>query len=100
MSFDFLDDFQDPIEGGIYGIVHTLFANPDAEDDISEIEMTSGQVQKSGPASPEKFQKRNHVLQWMVSACILCLTLKQIYFFNFRASMSELGCSNIQLLVN
>ena len=77
MSFDFLDDFQDPIEGGIYGVVHTLFANPDAEDDNLEAQVTSsGRVQKSGPVSPVKFIKRNHILQWMVCACIMCLILK------------------------
>ena len=57
MSFEFLDDFQDPIKGGIYGAINTLFANPAAEDD-------STQFQKH--LSPVKFNRHNHVLQWMV----------------------------------
>ena len=81
MSFDFLDDFQDPIEGGIYGVVNTLFANPDAEDNISDIELNPRSAEKSGPVSLVKFQKRNHILQWMVCACIICLILK--YTCNF-----------------
>ena len=102
MCFEFLDDFQDPIKGGIYGVVHTLFANPDAEDETSETQIISGQLQKSGPVSPVKFKKRNHVLQWMVSVYIMCskIIAKDNYVVTFRSSMNELGCSNIRLLVN
>ena len=76
MCFEFLDDFQDPIKGGIYGVVHTLFVNPDAEDETSEIQVISGRVQKSGPVSPVKFNKSNHILQWMASLHIMCFILK------------------------
>ena len=63
-SFEFLDDFQDPIKGGIYGLVNTLFANPTVQED-ENLELQPVDPKKY-PVSPVKFNKHNHVLQWMV----------------------------------
>ena len=67
MSFEFIDDFQDPIQGGLYGMVNTLFVNPGAQEDgTSELQVNAIQPHKTEPAPPAKFNSHNHVLQWMV----------------------------------
>ena len=65
MSFEFLDDFQDPIKGGIYGLVNTVFTNSHAQDENLNQVTSVERVQKF-PTSPVKFNRHNHVLEWMV----------------------------------
>ena len=65
MSFEFLDDFQDPIQGGIYGLLHTVFSNPGVQDGTLELQTIDPTVWKNAP-SPVKFNRHNHVLRWMV----------------------------------
>ena len=38
MSFEFLDDFQDPIKGGLYGLVHSCCQRLSTQDDSFELE--------------------------------------------------------------
>ena len=63
MSFEFLDDFQDPVQGGISGLVKTLLTN--TEDVNLGLHTVDPGLWKN-KSSPEKFNKHNHVLQWMV----------------------------------
>ena len=64
MSFEFLDDFQDPVQGGIYGLINTLFASSN-EEAILGSDTVDPALWKN-KESPVKFNKHNHVLQWMV----------------------------------
>ena len=66
MSFEAIDDFQDPIKGGLYGIVNTLFVNPGAEYETSQMQAEAAQFHKTEPVPLAKFNSHNHVLQWMV----------------------------------
>ena len=65
-SFEFLDDFQDPVKGGIYGLVNKVFMNPDVQDEETQ-QLTDSQWHQKFPTSPVKFDKHNHILQWMVT---------------------------------
>ena len=65
MSFEILDDFQDPVKGGIYGFVNTVFINHTVQDE--ETPITDSRWHHEFPTSPIKFDKHNHVLQWMVT---------------------------------
>ena len=64
MSFEFLDDFQDPVEGGIYGLINTVFSNPSQGGTLG-LQTVDPTLWKN-KSSPIKFNKHNHVLQWMV----------------------------------
>ena len=67
MSFEVIDDFQDPIKGGLYGIVNTLFVNHGArENESSETQTEAAQFHKTEPVPLTKFNSHNHILQWMV----------------------------------
>ena len=67
MSFEVIDDFQDPIQGGLYGAVNTLFVNDGAQqDETSETQTEAAQFHKTEPVPLSKFNSHNHVLQWMV----------------------------------
>jgi len=68
MSFEFLDDFQDPIQGGIYGLINTVFANSSQGATLPS--QTVDTLLWKGTKSPVKFSRHNHVLQWMVRKII------------------------------
>ena len=97
MSFEILDDFQDPVKGGIYGFVNTVFINHTVQDE--ETPITDSRWHHEFPTSPIKFDKHNHVLQWMVTKRVMYIDT-YILIFIIRSSMSELDCFSIQLLVN
>ena len=101
MSFEFLDDFQDTIKGGIHGLVNTIFANPHVQDEGLNPVATTARVQKF-PSFPVKFKKQNHVLEWMVKENTYYSNNVMKYFIihMYRSSMNKLDCFNIQLLVN
>ena len=78
MSFEFLDDFQDigVHKSQLHGLFNIL--NRGDNDDHSFIELQNqNTLPKTGNGSPEianstvqlpnKFNKHNHVLHWMVS---------------------------------
>ena len=65
MSFEFLDDFQDPVQGGIYGLVQSVFTNRSAQNTTLGSQTLDPEDWK-GVSSPVKFNRHNHVLQWMV----------------------------------
>lgn len=65
-TFEFLDDFQDPVKGGIYGLVNKIFVSPNVQDEETQ-QLTDSQWHQKFPTSPVKFDKHNHVLQWMVT---------------------------------
>ena len=69
MSFEFLDDFQDPVEGGINGLLHTVFSNSGANGTLGS--QTVDPSLWKHTSSPIKFNKHNHVLQWMVRKDVL-----------------------------
>ena len=71
MSFEFLDDFQDPIKGGLYGLVNTMFTNPAVQDEIDLQRVESPRRPQKYTPLPVKFNKHNHVLQWMVNRLVL-----------------------------
>ena len=65
MSFEFLDDFEDPVQGGIYGFFNSVFS--DTSDNGSSLgSQTLDPALWKNITSPIKFNKHNHVLQWMV----------------------------------
>ena len=66
MSFEFLDDFQDPIKGGLYGLVHSCCQRLSTQDDSFELEEANASQAREFPTSPVEFNNQNHVLQWMV----------------------------------
>ena len=80
MSFEFLDDFQDPVKGGIYGLINAIFGNSDVQDEETQ-QIADSQWHRKFPASPVKFDKHNHILQWMVTAS--CSYVAQFYSFYF-----------------
>ena len=69
MSFEFLDDFQDPVVGGINGLVHTVFSNTSPDGSLGS--QTVDPTLWKHASSPVKFNRHNHVLQWMVRKDIL-----------------------------
>ena len=60
MSFEFLDDFQDPVQGGISGLINAVVTDPT----VGSRTVAPGLWKNK--SSPVKFNKHNHVLQWMV----------------------------------
>ena len=96
-SFEFLDDFQDPVKGGIYGCINKFFVNSNVQDEETQ-QLTDSRWDRKFPTSPVKFDKHNHILQWMVTSVLYCVA--QFYGYPFRSNMSELDCFNILLLVN
>ena len=67
MSFEFLDDFQDPVQGGIYGLINTIFTNTSEDVTLgSDTDSTVDPALWKNSSSPVKFNKHNHILQWMV----------------------------------
>lgn len=70
MSFEFLDDFQDPVEGGLYGFIHTVFANSSLGTTTLGSQTVNAALWKNAE-TPVKFNQNNHVLQWMVKKDIL-----------------------------
>ena len=103
MSFEFLDDFQDPIKGGICGLVHSICGSSGAGYEQLELQGADTLRPQKYPTLPIRFNKHNHVLNWMVKPFrvvqFLCLCLV-CYCTTLRSSMKGLGCFNIQLLVN
>lgn len=70
MSFEFLDDFQDPVEGGLYGFINTVFANSSSGATTLGSQTVNPALWKNAE-TPVKFSQNNHVLQWMVKKDIL-----------------------------
>ena len=75
MCFQFLDDFQDPVKGGICGLVNGLYDNHHksysvnaTEDETELVEQPTDAEPLAEPVGLEKFDSNNHVLQWMVRA--------------------------------
>ena len=72
MCFEFLDDFQDPIQGGISGLYIRFFRNNAAcsvTEDETELLEDPARVE---PPALQKFKSSNHVLQWMVRTyCVI-----------------------------
>lgn len=66
MCFEFLDDFQDPIKGGIYGLVHSCCHDSSTQDEYLELQGGNSLRVRKFPTSPVKFDNQNHILQWMV----------------------------------
>lgn len=66
MNFEFLDDFKDPVKGGIHGLVNRLYASSHTNSGIEdETELLENPTQVE-PEGLEKFKSQNHVLRWMV----------------------------------
>ena len=71
MSFEFLDDFQDPAhESHIFGLLSTVFTNPTTQNGSLGLHTVNPTLWKN-KTTPIKFNKSNHVLQWMVMKSIL-----------------------------
>ena len=66
MDFEFLDDFQDPIKGGLYGLVRSYYHNSSTQDDSLELGAVASSETRKFPVSPVEFSNHNHILQWMV----------------------------------
>ena len=66
MNFEFLDDFQDPIQGGLYGVVNTLFGKTSTNNETSDLQAGSVEFHRTEPPPLVKFNSHNHILQWMV----------------------------------
>ena len=81
MNFEFLDDFEDPIKGGLYGLVHSCCQTPPTQDNSLELEEANTPQTKEFPASPVEFNNQNHVLQWMV--IIIYVILCKSFFIKF-----------------
>ena len=60
MRFEFLDDFQDPIKGGLNGLVHSCCQRCSTQEEANTTQ------DEDFPKSPVEFNNENHVLQWMV----------------------------------
>jgi len=67
MSFDCLDDFQDPPGGIFHRCCQSLCGGGGGNDQIGFTELsTLPQTPSSDNIQPVEFNKNNHVLQWMV----------------------------------
>ena len=64
MSFEFLDDFQDPVEGGIYGFINGVFSNGSQAATLGSQSVDTALWKNA--ETPVKFNQNNHVLRWMV----------------------------------
>ena len=71
MSFEFLDDFQDPVQGGIIGFMNTVFSNFNQGATLGS--HTVNPALWKNEITPIKFNRSNHILQWMVKNGISCL---------------------------
>ena len=69
LSFDFLDDFQDPPGGMFQKYYQMLCGSGNDQHDFTELS-TLPQTTSSDNMQPVVFDKDNHVLQWMVSISI------------------------------
>lgn len=69
MSFEFLDDFQDPVEGGIYGFINQVFTNDSQAATLGSRTLNTAEWKNA--ETPVKFSQNNHVLQWMVKKALL-----------------------------
>jgi len=67
MSFDYLDDFQDPPGGTFHRFHQALYGSGSDQVGFTELSTTISQDQKSS-SQPVEFDRSNHVLQWMVRA--------------------------------
>ncbi|XP_065890705.1 transient receptor potential cation channel subfamily A member 1 homolog isoform X2 [Dysidea avara] len=65
LSFDFLDDFQDPPGGMFQKYYQMLCGSGNDQHDFTELS-TLPQTTSSDNMQPVVFDKDNHVLQWMV----------------------------------
>lgn len=87
MSFAFLDDFEDPVQDGICGLVKRMFADPrhrDQDEIGVELQSMTNTRCKKYPKSPKIYSKQNHVLQWMVMEFVYIAYYCNNYSVNFR----------------
>ena len=74
ISFEFLDDIQDPVKGGNSGLVNRLCSHcckmysVNNTDDETEQTGHPTHFEQREPARLKKLNSNNHVLQWMVKA--------------------------------
>ena len=85
ICFKYLDDFKDPAEGGIYELYRRLQGNStavapsdDTYTEMEEIDYVHTMANTRSVATPVKFSRSNHVLNWMVSFTII--TCKKFLF--------------------
>lgn len=81
MSFEFLDDFQDIVvhKSQLHGLFNALHGGGNNDQGFIELQ-NKNTLPKAGNEDPEvantkvqlpnKFNKHNHVLHWMVNHCI------------------------------
>ena len=78
ICFKYLDDFKDPAEGGIYELYRRLRGSStavtpsdDTYTEMEEVDYVHTMANTRSIATPVKFSRSNHVLNWMVSFTII-----------------------------
>jgi len=73
MSFEYLDDFEDPPGGGIHGFYNSLFGATRNNGTLG-LNTLPEAVWVNNTMIPKRFDRNNHVLHWMVSGTSLLST--------------------------
>lgn len=78
ISFEFLDDFQDIVAGksqlhGLFNVLHGSgndergFIELQSQNTLPKAESHNPETENNATQLPNKFNRHNHVLHWMVS---------------------------------
>ena len=66
MTYEFLDDFEDPVEGGIRGFYNSTFETTPSHGTLG-LRTLPEPAKWTDRKAPKYFDKNNHVLSWMVN---------------------------------
>ena len=77
MTYEFLDDFEDPVEDGIRGFYNSMFGTISGSGTLG-FRTLPEPAKWDGRKAPKYFDINNHVLSWMVSNNF-CLNTAQIF---------------------
>ena len=89
MCFEFLDDFEDPVKGGISALVNRYFGDHAYSVTEDETELLEDPTRVE-PVGLQMFKSNNHVLQWMVRTHCVIKYLNKFYKFQVRHERTRL----------
>ena len=104
MSFECLDDFQDPPGGMFHRYCQAMCGEGGGNDQAGFTELTTlPQTSSSNKSQPVEFNKDNHVLQWMVCrykhtiAAFMCYCLGKVQTYHFASTSGYQRATLLQM---